>query len=246
MIWLRHELWEYPDGPGYRLASKAETDRLTAAHPDGYLRHVFYAPNAAAAEAQYRALRSMGPYIVNGSDSETPFTRSQLDRQLADFPDDHRLARQPALTAPDNGHPPVAAVAPVEPAQAVDETAAAQSPVASPAAGPAPHATKAPDAEKTEAMPTPVVSDGLGPVSSIDSATPGWASRRQRRRRRRNPFLGFLKLLWLLFVIGAVIVGVGIVTGYLDGPSLLAQARALPAVIRDDSGVRTLLPDLAR
>ena len=311
MIWLRHELWEYPDGLGYRLASKAETDRLTAAHPDAHLKQVFYAPSAAAAEAQYCALRGMGPYIVNSSDSEAPFTMVQLESQLADFPDDHRLARQPALPVPEGGHPPIPHVdhpeplvaahaephagadhhAPADPhhdeahgqgaaeghadaahdddhheaqdhgaAEAHGEAAhdgshshaTSSEPHAEPAHGhePEPSHQPAPAAPVADAAPepisddkpAPVLSDGLGPLSSVASTTPSWAA----RRRKRNPFLGFLKLIWLLIVIAAVIVGVGIVTGYLDGPTLLAQARELPAVIRDHSIVRTLLPDLAR
>ena len=45
--------------------------------------------------------------------------------------------------------------------------------------------------------------------------------------------MGFLKFVWLLIVIGAVIVGVGLATGALDGATLLAQARDVPAQIRD-------------
>ena len=97
MVWLRYELWKYPDGLSHRLASKAETDRLTSATPDGELLNIFYAPSPAAAEAQYCALRGIGPYIVNPADSEEPFTIAQLESQLADFPHDERLARQPAL-----------------------------------------------------------------------------------------------------------------------------------------------------
>jgi len=278
MIWLRHELWEYPDGLGYRLASKAETDRLTAAHPDGHLKQVFYAPSPAAAEAQYCALRGMGPYIVNSSDSEAPFTMAQLESQLADFPDDHRLARQPALPEPEGGHPPIpaeahdhgSALAPHgseevlhaageaghehEPAHApIHEThahdAAADPHDAHQADHHEPadhghaesHAALAP-AAAPDHEPAPATSDGLGPISAGAVSAPVWAG----KRRKKNPFLGFLKLIWLLTVIGAVIVGVGIVTGYLDGPTLLAQARELPTLFRDHSVVRTLLPDLVR
>jgi len=287
MIWLRHELWEYPDGLGYRLASKAETDRLTAAHPDGHLKQIFYAPSPAAAEAQYCALRGMGPYIVNSSDSETPFTMAQLETQLADFPDDHRLARQPALPEPEGGHPPM----PVEThdhepvhtpegsgeaehaagdaghdhkpahtsphdAHEADHNGPVQHGHAEAHAEPDPHAAHNDHASHAEASsnsapalaaapdhePAHPASDGLGPISAAAVSAPVWAG----KRRKKSPFLGFLKLIWLLIVIGAVIIGVGIVTGYLDGPTLLTQARELPTLLRDHSIVRTLLPDLVR
>lgn len=108
MVWLRYELWENHDDLSYRLANKAETDRLSEAHPGGHLRNIFYAPSPASAEAQYCALRGIGPYIVNSADSEEQFTMAQLESQLVDFPDDERLARQPALPQMD-GHATVAA-----------------------------------------------------------------------------------------------------------------------------------------
>ena len=109
MVWLRYELWEDHNGSGYRLGDKAETDRLQVASPEAKLSNIFYAPSPAAAEAQYCALRGIGPYIVNPADSEEPFTMAQLERQLADFPHDERLARQPALPQVDGAHVAVAA-----------------------------------------------------------------------------------------------------------------------------------------
>jgi hypothetical protein len=287
MIWLRHELWEYPDGLGYRLAGKAETDRLAAASPGGHLRHVFYAPSPAAAEAQYCALRGIGPYIVNPTDSEEPFTMAQLLSQLADFPDDERLARQPALPQPEGGHPPIAvpAVAPAHghghdhpethgdhpdavaahPADAHEHADAASHDDHAPAAArpsaepdPAPAEAHAPGHapahtdEPASHAPEPVTArpaapssseiDALGPITVAPRDAPAPA----RRRRKPNAFLGVLRLIvrlvMLLIILGAVIIGVGIATGTWDAPTVLARARALPEQVRDSSIVRSLLP----
>lgn len=285
MIWLRHELWDYPDGLSYRLASNAETERLAAIHPEGRLSQVFYAPSPAAAEAQYCALRGMGPYIVNSADSEAPFTMDQLESQLADFPEDHRLSRQPALPVPEGGHPPIPQVETAQPAHAVvedapdthggeahdeapdhipaeglaegsheadqaqvepeqshhhgDLTAESESaPEASPDPVADPLDADAPPEETTSHATPDVPADDLGPISAIETGPPRWTA----KRRRSNPFVGFLKLIWLLIVIGAVIVGVGLATGALDGPTLVAQARDLPGQMRDPSFWRTLIP----
>ena len=283
MIWLRHELWDYPDGLSYRLASKAET---AAAHPEGRLSQVFYAPSPAAAEAQYCALRGMGPYIVNSADSEAPFTMAQLESQLADFPDDHRLSRQPDLPVPEGGHPPIQVAHP-EPLHAAAEApggdggegdheaedhvlaeAHAETPhedeqahepeqarrhddlMAEPEPAPGLEPSPEPDqaapvsitpAHETSADATPdIPADGLGPLSLVETGLP----RRTARRRRRNPIVGVLKLIWLLIVIGAVIVGVGLATGALNGPTLLAQARDLGVQLRAPSFWRALIPDV--
>ena len=113
MIWLRHELWEYNDGLGYRLADRTGTDETGAGHREGTLRQVFYAPSPAAAKAQYWALRQLGPIIPSRFESDEPFTLAQLQAQLAQFPDDATLHGQPALH-PDEAAPEAAPA--VEPA----------------------------------------------------------------------------------------------------------------------------------
>lgn len=322
MIWLRHELWENTDGLSYRLASKAETDRLSAVYPDGHLRNVFYAPSPAAAEAQYCALRGIGPYMVNPTDSEEPFTMTQLESQLADFPDDERLARQPALPHPvetaaghhapvvvhapdpvdahgeahdtaldapvqEDGHTPAAQEhgahdhgahghgandhgvppqeahddgahddgahddeAPGEPVaadiHAVTHAAAdhaatdGHAPADPPEAEPVSHPVENPSSEPAQASSAEI--DALGPIIPVAADVP----LTRKKPRRPNVFLGFLSLLarlvMLLIVLGAVIVGVGLATGTLDAPTLVSQARALPMQIRDHSMVRSLLP----
>jgi hypothetical protein len=110
MIWLRHELWEYNDGLGYRLATRTETDETGAAHREGTLRHVFYAPSPAAAKAQYWALRQLGPIIPSRFESDTPFTLAQLQAQLAQFPDDATLHGQPILHPDEETTEPAAAL----------------------------------------------------------------------------------------------------------------------------------------
>ncbi len=97
MIWLRHELWEYNDGLGYRLASRSDGDGTGSGHRDGVLKHVFYAPSPAAAKAQYWALRQLGPIIPSRFESDEPFTLAQLQAQLVQFPDDATLHAQPVL-----------------------------------------------------------------------------------------------------------------------------------------------------
>jgi hypothetical protein len=97
MIWLRHELWEYTDGLGYRLASRNATDDTGAPLRGGTLKQIFYAPSPAAAKAQYWALRQLGPIIPSRFESDAPFTLAQLQAQLAQYPDDATLHGQPAL-----------------------------------------------------------------------------------------------------------------------------------------------------
>jgi hypothetical protein len=97
MIWLRHELWEYTDGLGYRLASRSAADDTGAALRGGTLKQIFYAPSPAAAKAQYWALRQLGPIIPSRFESDAPFTLAQLQAQLAQYPDDATLHGQPAL-----------------------------------------------------------------------------------------------------------------------------------------------------
>lgn len=97
MIWLRHELWEYTDGLGYRLASRNATDDTGAPLRGGTLKQIFYAPSPAAAKAQYWALRQLGPIIPSRFRSDAPFTLAQLQAQLAQYPDDATLHGQPAL-----------------------------------------------------------------------------------------------------------------------------------------------------
>jgi hypothetical protein len=97
MIWLRHELWEYTDGLGYRLASRSATDDTGAPLRGGTLKQIFYAPSPAAAKAQYWALRQLGPIIPSRFESDAPFTLAQLQAQLAEYPDDATLHGQPAL-----------------------------------------------------------------------------------------------------------------------------------------------------
>lgn len=97
MIWLRHELWEYNDGLGYRLASRSDGDETGSGHRGGVLKHVFYAPSPAAAKAQYWALRQLGPIIPSRFESDEPFTLAQLQAQLVQFPDDATLHAQPVL-----------------------------------------------------------------------------------------------------------------------------------------------------
>lgn len=107
MIWLRHELWEYTDGLGYRLASRSDTDDTGAPLRGGTLKQIFYAPSPAAAKAQYWALRQLGPIIPSRFESDAPFTLAQLQAQLAQYPDDATLHGQPALH-PDEEAPAVA------------------------------------------------------------------------------------------------------------------------------------------
>jgi hypothetical protein len=97
MIWLRHELWEYTDGLGYRLASRNDTDDSGSPLRGGTLKQIFYAPSPAAAKAQYWALRQLGPIIPSRFESDAPFTLAQLQAQLAQYPDDATLHGQPAL-----------------------------------------------------------------------------------------------------------------------------------------------------
>jgi hypothetical protein len=408
MIWLRHELWEYNDGLGYRLATRTETDETGAAHREGTLRHVFYAPSPAAAKAQYWALRQLGPIIPSRFESDTPFTLAQLQAQLAQFPDDATLHGQPilhpdeettepaaALTVPvaenvagvepEDGAPqslePWPVVAHSEPVPAEQnpverETAAEPSvteaePVAAaaeavveeaaepvsnvvpirvaandaaprtedaephsremaalerhPAAasgalamalaelGPAaassgalalalaelePTPNAMPDATPDGGEPSPghtplslvashatstgdepplsgpavveplvpepvaaqtgtaeplvpepvaaekaVEPDPLGPITVVATAAS------KAKRRKRGFFTGLFRVLMLLIILGGVILGVGLATGTFDGPTLLAQAqalpeqaRALPDQVRNLSIVKTLLP----
>lgn len=116
MIWLRHELWEYTDGLGYRLASRSDLDDAGAPQRGGTLKQIFYAPSPAAAKAQYWALRQLGPIIPSRFESDTPFTLAQLQAQLAEYPDDATLHGQPAL------HPTDEATAPEAVAEAAPET----------------------------------------------------------------------------------------------------------------------------
>jgi hypothetical protein len=270
MIWLRHELWEHADGLSYRLASRAETDRLAGPHPEGVIKHVFYAPSTAAAVAQFYALRNLGPYIPGEGVSEDGFTLTQLESQLADYPDDTILAGQPALKAKGDAHPTEpAAAADHEPVETHDdhaephaETAADPEPEghAEPVAPvePAPDAEPTPDAEPVDAHPAaaeahpveplalspdPVVSTpdpmppahdplDLWPVTPDEVVAPRWA---RAPRRRANPFVTFLRIVLLLIILAAIAVGLLIVTGTVDGPTLLAQ-------VRDLSIVRSVLP----
>ncbi|CAN5331308.1 hypothetical protein BH09PSE1_BH09PSE1_07700 [soil metagenome] len=281
MIWLRHELWEHNDGLSYRLANWAETQRLAAAHPEGVLKHVFYAPNTAAAVAQFYALRQLGPYVPGPDVSEEGFTLAQLESQLTDFPEDKILAGQPALLQALAAHPapepePEAAqapveghdAAPVEPDHSVEtpaephtnehpladkhdepvEPEAAEHALSEPhepepavqASGheivEAPHSDH-PVADEPLSLASPTAPPAphdpldLWPVTPDEVVAPRWA----RKKRKPNVFLGILRVIVLLIVIGAVIVGVGIATGTLDGPTLLAQ-------VRDLSIVKSVLP----
>jgi hypothetical protein len=274
MVWLRYELWEYRDGPCYRLASKAETDRLAAADPEGHLRNVFYAPSPAAAEAQYCALRGIGPYIVNPADSEEPFAMAQLESQLADFPEDERLARQPAL--PQATGQLARAPAPVLAAQMTDahHRDGAMEPAVEPQEHAAHHEEHGVHVEPVEVAPQLAAESMLEPAETHSpepalhgaeplEVTPETASAaidvlgpitvapigpqfRVGKRRKPNAFLGFLRLLlrllMLVFILGAVALGVGIATGTLDARTVLAHAQALPTQIRDHSIVQSLLP----
>jgi hypothetical protein len=412
MIWLRHELWEYNDGLGYRLASRTGTDEAGTAHREGTLRHVFYAPSPAAAKAQYWALRQLGPIIPSRFESDEPFTLAQLQAQLAQFPDDATLHGQPALhpdedvgtpaaapiaavpvagsaepehEAPESlepwpvvahseptsveeavvesviesepaaaesavredavaeaveEHEPVSNVVPIRIAAANDVIAAsdaegpmteprsremaavARHPAASGALGlalaelgpaaaasgalalalaelePTPHTLPDDDQPASGAAPLalvashstatgdgppasdahvaeplvpepaiartgaiePLVPEPVAPETGVveplvpepvaaevatqpDPLGPITAVATNRGKRRKSGFFGgLIRFLMLLIVLGAVIVGVGIATGYLDGPTLLAQARALPDQTRNLSIVRDLLP----
>ncbi|NBW11027.1 MAG: hypothetical protein EBR82_23650 [Caulobacteraceae bacterium] len=127
MIWLRHELWEYNDGLGYRLASRSDGDGTGSGHRDGVLKHVFYAPSPAAAKAQYWALRQLGPIIPSRFESDEPFTLAQLQAQLVQFPDDATLHAQPVLHPEQDADAPLAAalaaslaVAEIEPLESLE------------------------------------------------------------------------------------------------------------------------------
>lgn len=257
MIWLRHELWEHHDGQSYRLASKAETDRLAPAHPEAVLKQVFYAPSAAAAVAQFYALRDLGPYIPGQGVSEEPFTSAQLDSQLADFPEDAILSGQPALksgadAAPTTLHDDTAPVeaagselgasepAEIEPhhteTPAEDVENDAEEPAASeaePVTAPPVSAEEPLSLAQSAAPPAPHDPLDLWPVAPDEPVSPRWA--RAKAKRKPNLFLGLLRVILLLIVLGAVVVGIGIVTGRLDGPELLAR-------VRDLSIVRSVLP----
>ena len=117
MIWLRHELWEYTDGLGYRLASRSDTDDTGAPLRGGTLKQIFYAPSPAAAKAQYWALRQLGPIIPSRFESDAPFTLAQLQAQLAQYPDDATLHGQPALHPGEETEAPVAAPLAAAPAE---------------------------------------------------------------------------------------------------------------------------------
>ncbi|GEM_PF-4791142 len=125
MIWLRHELWEYNDGLGYRLASRTDGDETGSGHRGGVLKHVFYAPSPAAAKAQYWALRQLGPIIPSRFESDEPFTLGQLQAQLVQFPDDATLHAQPVL------HPEQDADTPLPAALAVSSVTADVEPLES-------------------------------------------------------------------------------------------------------------------
>jgi hypothetical protein len=215
MIWLRYELWEDHEGPSYRLASRAETDRLTTVRPEAILRHVFYAPSTAAAVAQFHALRNLGPYIPGDGVSEEAFSLAQLQAQLADFPGDTILSGQPTLT-------PAPSI--VEPVAPVAETGLEPIVVPTPI-------------DTVEAAPLAVVSEvapdhdprDLWPVTPDEIIEPRWS---RRPTRKPNPFLGLLRVVLLLIVLAGVAVGLLIVTGTADGPTLLAKAKAVPAQIQ--------------
>jgi hypothetical protein len=367
MIWLRHELWEHEDGPGYRLATRTGTDETGAAHPEGVLKQVFYAPSPAAAKAQYWALRQLGPIIPSSMDADEPFTLAQLQAQLAQYPDDATLHGQPALhvgedapvaivetadaepeaeavleepatdVEPSVAGPAVAEAAPEPVNEPVDEPASNVVPIRIPVANaailtpeasdaephsremavmerqpapssgalalalaelePTPHTTPqddqptaghaplsvvashssatgdehtlsepvvggptGPDADAVEPLVPEPVTDGaetveplvpepvaveaaaepdpLGPITAVGTA----AIRGRKRRRKSGFFGGLLRVLMLLIILGAVVLGVGLATGTWTGPGLLAEARALPDQVRDLSIVKTLLP----
>jgi hypothetical protein len=90
-------------------------------------------------------------------------------------------------------------------------------------------------------VPEPVATeaarpDPLGPITVAGTV----ASR--ARRRKSGVFGGLMRVLMLLIVLGAVILGVGLATGTWDGPTLLAQARTLPDQVRTLSVVKSLFP----
>lgn len=259
MIWLRHELWETHDGPSYGLASRAETERRAAGPAKATLQQVFYAPSPAAAEAIYRALRLLGPYTPEGPEAEAPFTTAQLTAQLADFPDDAYLASQsPSPSGPvhDDAHTlPDAA----DPLADADEGAdqghedhalsgpgqvevergfphldpATGEPTVAESHGPAP----AEEGPWTAEPPGTETSDesSLGPVSHL----PLTASRRISRSRS-NPLVAFLRTLLLLILVAAIALGLGLITGALDGPTVLAEAQKTTAAALDGSLWETL------
>lgn len=254
MTWLRHELWAHDDGLSYRLASKAETDRLATTHPEGVIKHVFYAPNPAAAVAQYYALRHLGPYVPGPDVSQDGFSPSQLESQIADFPDDEILSAQATRHHEPDTHSAAAVHDVVETPHGhgddhgatghVEEHSASHTetdghhpiPAEEPAVEHAthvPHQTEPATAvaetasHEPESGPAPHDPKDLWPVAEEEPVAPHWAN---RPRRKSNPVLGFLRVLLLLIILAAVAVGICIATGTVDGPTLLAQVSDLSIV----------------
>ncbi|CAN5324006.1 hypothetical protein BH10PSE1_BH10PSE1_01410 [soil metagenome] len=239
MIWLRHEVWEHHDGLSYRLASAAETDRVASIHAEGVIKHVFYAPSPAAAAAQYYALRHLGPYVPGPDVSQEGFTAAQLESQQAEFPDDAILSGQGVPHSEPEAHASSSEPEPTHPVaddheDGHGEVTHADHPVEqeSPAVvAHEPEPAVVTDAASHEPTPPHDPKD-LWPVAEEEIVAPRWAS---RPRRRSNPFLAFLRVVLLLIILAAVAVGISIVTGTVDGPTLLAQ-------VRDLSIVKSVLP----
>lgn len=240
MIWLRHEMWDYPDGPSFRLASRAESERLSAQYPGGVLKQVFYAPSPATATAQYYALKGLGPYVPGAGVSEAGYAAAQLQAQIRDYPEDATLAGQAAAVAP--APEPAPQPAP-QPAPTPVRREIRYEPPVTPAPTPVAPAADEPDTiipfrdaplelhrdprdlwpENTEEeeVPAPRL-----PRQTVKAPKPQKAS----RRKKANPLLRVLMALVILVLLAVIAVGVTIVTGLVDGPVLLEQVRNLPYI----------------
>lgn len=246
-------MWDYPDGPSFRLASRDESDRLSAQYPGGVLKQVFYAPSPATATAQYYALKGLGPYVPGAGVSEAGYTADQLQAQIRDYPQDGTLAAQAASVAQASGRAPEPTPQPTpEPAPAPARIAPTPvrreiryEPPATPAPAPA-------EAEPAAAEPDPIIPfqdaplelhrdpRDLWPENTDEEEVPAPRLPRQAikapkpqkktRRKKANPVLRLLLALVLLILLLAVAVAVTIVTGLVDGPVLLQQVRQLPYI----------------